>query len=255
MTTSIDVVIPVFNEEKALPSSIAELHGFLSRNISDLEWHIVIADNGSTDGTLEVAKRLSDRYQEVNYLGLQQRGRGRALRATWLNSSADILSYMDVDLSTDLEALPRLIDAITNEGYDLAIGSRLRKGSQVIGRSPLREMISRGYSLLFRAMFFTGFRDAQCGFKAVSRKAAGALVPQVMDTGWFFDSEMLILAEKNGYRIKEVPVIWTDDPESRVRIMSTAYGDLKGLLRLRFGGLRRASHALAEGDRSDRDNF
>ena len=158
---------------------------------------------------------------------------------------------MDVDLSTDLSALPKLVGAIVEDGYDIAIGSRLLEGAAVRGRPWHREAISRVYNRIVRSMFRTEFRDAQCGFKAASRRAVDELVPLVGDASWFFDSELLILAEKNGYRIKEVPVGWQDDPDSRVRIVPTAYDDLKGLLRLRFGGLRRASAVLASGRRTE----
>ena len=176
---------------------------------------------------------------------MEQRGRGRALKRAWAESDADIVAYMDVDLSTDLSALPQTIAAVDGEGYDIAIGSRLKRGAQVIGRSFKRELISCSYSLIFRAMFLAGFQDAQCGFKAVSRRAADDVAPLVVDNGWFFDTEMLLIAEKNGYRIKEIPVKWTDDPDSRVKIISTAWEDIKGLLRLRFGGLRQASREIA----------
>ena len=245
MITSLDVVVPVLNEEEDLPTSIAKLKEFLSRNVSGYEWRITIADNGSTDATLDVAKGLSEQDHRVGYIGLEQRGRGRALSKAWLESDADILAYMDVDLSTELSALPVLVEAVGVEGYDIAIGSRLKKGARVIGRPLKRELISRAYSLIFRAMFLTGFRDAQCGFKMLSRRAAQDVVPLVQNTGWFFDTELLILAEKNGYRINEVPVTWTDDPDSRVKLVGTAYEDMKGLLRLRFGGLRRASELLS----------
>ena len=245
MATTLDVVIPVLNEQTSLPPSVAKLHGFLQRSLSDYDWRIVIADNGSTDSTPEVAMGLTEQLPSVAYLRLDQRGRGRALRGAWLESEADIVGYMDVDLSTDLAALPELVSAIDDEGYDIAIGSRLKRGARVIGRPLKRELISRAYSLIFRTLFLTGFHDAQCGFKVLSRRAAGQLVPLVRDTGWFFDTELLILAEKNGYRIKEVPVQWTDDPDSRVNIVGTAYEDMKGLLRLRFGGLRRATRRLA----------
>ena len=244
MATSVEIVVPVLNEEKDLPVATERLHQFLSGNLSGYDWRILIADNGSTDSTLDIAKRLSSDYCQVGYLHLDQRGRGRALQKAWMESGADIRAYMDVDLSTDLSALPKLVSAIASEGYDIAIGSRLKRDATVIGRHPHREFISRAYSLLVRGMFFLGILDYQCGFKAISRKTAWELVPLVRDTGWFFDSELLILAAKNGYRIKELPVLWTDDPDSRVRIVSTAYRDLKGLLRLRFGGLRKASQFL-----------
>ncbi len=240
---SVEVVIPVYNEEKDLPRSIASLHGFLERHLP-YKWRILVADNGSTDSTLTTAQRLSQEYPRVACLHLEQKGRGRALLKAWLQSDADIVSYMDVDLATDLEAFPKLVDAIAKEGYDIAIGSRLLPGAQVINRTLKREITSRSYNLLIKAMFLVRFRDAQCGFKAISHKAAQRLLPLIKDRGWFFDSELLILAEKNGYRTKEVPVKWTDDPDSRVNVVKTAYGDLKGLLRLRFGGLREASRHL-----------
>ena len=245
MSTSVEFVLPVLNEERDLPTSTARLHDYLSGDLSHYDWRIVIADNGSTDSTFEVAERLSRELDRVGCIRLDQRGRGRALRRAWLESGSDILGYMDVDLSTELAAIPALVDAVDGGGYDIAIGSRLAEGATVIGRPPHRELISRVYSLTFRAMFLTRFKDAQCGFKAISRRAAHDLLPLVHDTGWFFDTELLILAEKNGYRIKEVPVRWTDDPDSRVRIVRTAYGDMKGLLRLRFGGLRKASRTLS----------
>ena len=239
MTPSVDIVIPVLNEEKALPGSIACLHGFLSENVAR-PWRIVIADNGSTDTTPHVSDTLAEQYEEVSYLRIEQRGRGRALRKAWLESDADIVSYMDVDLSTNLQAFPLLLQAL-QDGHDIAIGARLIPGAEVHLRSLKREFISRSYNLLIKLMFATRFHDAQCGFKAVTKAAAATLVPHVVDQGWFFDSELLVLAEERGFRIKEIPVSWTDDPDTRVKVVGTAWGDFKGLLRLRFGGLPRVS--------------
>ena len=235
--TSLDIVIPVLNEERALPDSIPVLHAHLSANFADFDWRIVIADNGSEDATPEVSERLSREYPGVTPFRLEQRGRGLALRTTWLASDADIVAYMDVDLSTNLEALKPLVGAVVEQGYDIAIGSRLIGGGRVELRPLKREITSRGYSFLFRSMFFTGFRDAQCGFKAVSRRAVDELVPLTRNNRWFFDTELLILAEANGFRIREIPVHWTDDPDTRVKILGTAIEDVKGLLRLRFGGI------------------
>ena len=192
----------------------------------------------------EIGNRLSNLYSQVHYIRIEQRGRGRALRHVWSLSQADIVGYMDIDLSTNLSALPPLVNAIHKHGYDLSIGSRLSKGSVVIGRSFKRELVSRSYSLLFRSLFFTSFRDAQCGFKAVSRKVCREVLPEVKDTGWFFDSELLILSDKNGYSIKEIPVQWGDDPDTKVKIIGTARENLRGLLRLRFGGLKHASQRI-----------
>ena len=245
MKKTLDVVIPVLNEARALADSVNALAAFLSNNLNDYEWAVVVADNGSTDATPSICQSLSEQNSRVRHVRLEQRGRGRALKRAWAESNADIVAYMDVDLSTDLSALPQTIAAVDHEGYDIAIGSRLMRGARVIGRSFKRELISRSYSLIFRAMFLAGFQDAQCGFKAVSRRAADDVAPLVVDNGWFFDTEMLLIAEKNGYRIKEIPVKWTDDPDSRVKIISTAREDIKGLLRLRFGGLRQASREIA----------
>ena len=244
MPPTLDVVIPCLNEERALPVSVRRLHEFMSSHLVDYDWAIVIADNGSTDGTLAAADALSQEFPQVRYIRLEQRGRGRALRRAWTDSAADIVAYMDVDLSTDLAHLPPLVSAVAQGRCDVAIGSRLLPDSEVIGRTLKREITSRGYSLLFRAMFFTSFRDAQCGFKAVSRRAADDLAPLVEDNGWFFDSELLILAQKCGYPILELPVHWTDDPDSRVRIIRTAWEDVKGLLRLKFGGVGRVRRQL-----------
>ena len=246
---SVEFVIPVLNEERALPVCIERLHGFLSNAMQEYDWRIVVADNGSTDRTPDVCEELSSRYEEVGYLRLEARGRGRALRTAWLAGDGDYHCYMDVDLSTELEAIPPLIESLASGGYDLAVGSRLDRGSRVIGRTLKREVVSRCYNFIIQVMFFVRFRDAQCGFKAISRKAARELAPLVVDNGWFFDTELLILAEKNGYRIAEIPVRWEDDPDTRVKIVKTAYEDMKGLFRLRFGGLKRASERL-RGDQS-----
>ena len=245
MTTSLEIVIPVLNEEKVLLASVGALHHFLAGHMADSDWRITIADNGSTDETPAIAGRLTTFYDRVGYTVLDKRGRGRALKKTWLESRADVVGYMDVDLSTQLDDLVPLVGAITHEGYDLAIGSRLIDGSLVVGRSRRREITSRTYNRIIQATFMVGFRDAQCGFKAISRRAADLLLPLVKDLGWFFDTELLILAEKNGFRIKEVPVRWHDDPDSRVRVIGTAMHDLTGLARLRLGGLRAASKRLA----------
>ena len=234
MSATVDIVIPVFNEEQALPRSIVILADFLKANLRN-PWQIVIADNASTDKTQSVSEMLCERYSGITYLHIPQKGRGRALKAAWLDSTADIVSYMDVDLSTDLTHFPPLVESL-QEGYHVAIGSRLSKGSKV-SRSIKREVVSRGYNLLIKSMFFTPFQDAQCGFKALTRQAAKAIVPHIKNDNWFFDTELLIIAAKRGYRIKQLPVKWDDDPTSAVNIAGTATEDIKGLLRLRFGGI------------------
>ena len=233
---SVDIIIPVYNEEVALPQCVATLTAFAKAELANTNWKIVVVDNGSTDSTREVAEKLSEENGRVSLLHLKQKGRGRALHRAWLESQADVMCYMDVDLSTRLDALPALIGSI-EDGFDVCIGTRLGKGAKVEKRSFKREFISRSYNRLIKLMFRTRFSDAQCGFKAISQKASNELVPLVRDRGWFFDSELLIVAEKNGYRVREVPVHWVDDPDTRVRVVSTAWEDIKGLMRLRFGGI------------------
>lgn len=243
MGQSVDVVVPVYNEERDLPRCVSTLRAFLAKDLPN-PWRITVADNGSIDSTLSVAQELAKQYPEVRYIHLDLKGRGRALRRAWLESDCDIVSYMDVDLSTDLEAFPPLVAAI-QEGYHIAIGSRLMRGART-QRSVKREIVSRSYNAIIKAMFFTRFEDAQCGFKAMSATAARALVPHVANNNWFFDTELLILAEKRGFRIKEIPVRWVEDADTRVKVLRTASEDLRGLFRLRFGGLPRVEVPPAE---------
>ena len=236
MTATVDIVLPVLNEEVALPVCLEKLYAFIEQ-YPDRDWRVVVADNGSTDNTTAIASELATQYKDLSVSRLDKRGRGRALKRAWGESDADVRLYMDIDLSTDLKALPPLVAAIADEGYDVAIGSRLMRGSEVIDRTLKREITSRGYNMLIHMIFpFPGFKDAQCGFKAVSRRTADNLIPLIEDNAWFFDTELLLLAGKSGYGIKEIPVHWEDDPDTRVKIASTAWEDVKGLLRLRFKG-------------------
>jgi len=236
MATTVDIVIPVLNEEVALPSCIEKLLAFTA-DCPERDWRIVVADNGSTDRTTDIASALSETHSNISLSRLEQRGRGRALKKAWGESNADIRLYMDVDLSTDLKALPPIVAAIADDGYDVAIGSRLTKGSEVVDRTLKREITSRGYNFLIHLFFpLTKWKDAQCGFKAIARRTAENVLPLVKDNAWFLDTELLLLAGKAGYDIKEIPVHWEDDPDTRVKIVSTAWEDVKGLLRLRFKG-------------------
>ncbi len=232
--TKVDVVVPVYNEERALPESIPVLRAFLAGDAFPYEWRIVIADNASVDGTPDVSRRLEHQFPgEVVYVRIEQKGRGRALKQTWGESPMDIVSYMDVDLSTGIEAFPLLVSAIAEDGYDLAVGSRLLPSSKV-ERSLKRRVLTRGYSVIIKAMVWTRFSDAQCGFKAVRADLARRLMPHIEDNNWFFDTEMLVLAEKAGYRIKDVPVAWVEDVDTRVNVPKTVAEDLRGLARMRL---------------------
>lgn len=228
---SVEVVIPIYNEEKELAVNIKKLHSFLSRNLSKYRWRITIADNASTDNSLDIVKTLAKKLSCMGYIHLNQKGRGRAVKKAWRGSKSDILVYMDVDLSTDLSSLPGLISAL-EKGYDIAIGSRLLPGSKVIDRPLKREILSRIYNILIKIFFQVHFSDAQCGFKGVTKKVVRQLLPYIKDNAWFFDSELLIMGEKSGYKIFEEPVLWIDNPGSTVRVLKTVYGDLAGLWRL-----------------------
>jgi glycosyltransferase involved in cell wall biosynthesis len=233
----VDVVVPVYNEERDLGPSVRKLHEFLRG--FPFSSVITIADNASRDGTLALAKSLSAELPGVRVVHLDQKGRGRALRKAWTESEAEIVAYMDVDLSTDLKALLPLVAPIVSGHSDLATGSRLARGSRT-KRGPKREFISRAYMLILRLALGAGFTDAQCGFKAVRASVARDLIPRIEDQTWFFDTELLILAQRAGLRVHEVPVDWTDDPDSRVAIVRTAVNDLKGVWRLRFGRGRKS---------------
>jgi glycosyltransferase involved in cell wall biosynthesis len=228
---SVDVVIPVHNEQGVLTASIRRLHDYLSAALPLLRWRILIADNGSTDETLRIGMALAEDLPDVEVLALAERGRGRALRAAWERSEADVVCYMDADLSTDLRALPPLLAPLLSGHSDVAIGTRLSSGSRVV-RGRKREFISRGYNRLLHTVLGARFSDAQCGFKAIRTDAARQLLPAVRDEGWFFDTELLVAAQSQGMRIYEVPVDWVDDPDSRVEIVRTALEDLRGIARL-----------------------
>ncbi|MBL9138830.1 MAG: glycosyltransferase family 2 protein [Verrucomicrobiales bacterium] len=236
-------VIPVLNEEAQLPDSVPRLSAALN-GISVLKnrWEIVIADNGSTDGTNEIGLRLARVEDHVRYLRLQQSGRGRALRRAWAQSASPVLAYSDVDLSTDLRHVPELLDAVLRGGFDLALGSRLAGGSET-SRGLGREILSRGYNGLARLILGTQVRDLQCGFKAIKREAASLLLPLVESERWFFDTELVVLAEAADFRLREVAVRWTDDPDTRVRLLPTIVEDLRGLARLRYQLRRKAGVA------------
>ncbi len=236
----VNVTIPVYNEAERLPRSLPRLHRFLCENCP-FDFEMVIADNGSTDETPTLAADLARKHRQVRVLRLEEPGRGRALKRAWRESGADILSYMDVDLSTDLAAFGPLIKPLAEGGFDMAIGSRLLPGS-VTTRGWKRDLISRSYNHLLKLGFRAEFADAQCGFKAITRSAAAALLPLVEDDAWFFDTELLILAQKLGYRVFELPVRWVDDSDSHVRIWRTAIEDIKGLLRVRRN-LDRTTHS------------
>jgi glycosyltransferase involved in cell wall biosynthesis len=231
----VEVAVPVYNEEKILARSVRQLHSYLTDNLP-LRFVITIADNASTDGTSATAQRLCAELPWVRAVHLDRKGRGLALRHVWGGSDADIVAYMDADMSTGLDAFLPLIAPLLSGHSDLATGSRLTHGATVV-RSPKREIISRSYNLLLRTVLSARFADAQCGFKAGRTEVIKALLPDVKDDAWFFDTELLILAQRRGLRIYQVPVAWTEAPDSKVDIVGTALADLRGVARLRFARL------------------
>jgi Glycosyl transferase family 2 len=229
-SVAVDVVVPVFNEGRSLGRSVRRLRHYLDRRFP-FAATVTIADNASTDDTWQIATGLASELRGVRAVHVGQKGRGGALRTAWLASDAEVVAYMDVDLATDLDALAPLVAPLLSGHSDLAIGTRLARGAYVV-RGLKRELISRSYNRLVRGALGTSFTDAQCGFKAVRSETARSLLPLVDDNGWFFDTELLVLAEREGLRIHEVPVDWTDDSESTVDIVSTASADLRGIARL-----------------------
>lgn len=229
---TVDIIIPVYNEEADLEDSVRTLRKFLLGINFPYGWKIVVADNASTDNTLNIAQQLSEEFSEVDYIHLDEKGRGRALKKAWIESNSDIVSYMDVDLSTELNSFPKMINALT-EGYDISMGSRLMSGARV-KRCFKRELLSRGYNLILKALFFNKFSDAQCGFKAVTRKVVDEIVPRLKDNKWFFDTELLLWGEKEGLKIKEIPVTWDEDPQTKVNAFRTVTDYLRDCVRMRI---------------------
>jgi putative flippase GtrA len=229
-TVDVEIVVPVYNEQDDIGPSVRRLHTFLNEQFP-FTWLVTIADNASTDTTWARSLDLANELDGLRVVHLEAKGRGRALHHVWSASTARVVSYMDVDLSTDLTALLPLVAPLLSGHSDVAIGSRLSHSSRVV-RGGKREFISRSYNLILRTTLQAKFSDAQCGFKAMRADCARTLLPYVRDRAWFFDTELLVLAERAGMRIAEVPVDWIDDPDSRVDIVSTAVADLRGVARL-----------------------
>lgn len=229
---TVEITVPVYNEEEELAKHISILADFCKKNLQEYAWHITIADNASTDKTPAIAKTLVEKNSSISHLELGKKGRGGAVKRAWRESNADLCTYMDLDLSTDLKHLPVILEKL-QQGYDIAIGSRLKKGAVVEGRSLVREITSRTLNFFFIQLFFnTHFTDAQCGFKGVTKEVVTHLLPVIEDNGWFFDGEMLIVGEKAGYKIYEEPVHWVDNPGSTVQLISTIKGDIAVMWRL-----------------------
>ncbi len=237
MRPALEIVVPVYNEQSVLYANVRRLRQAVLTELPNVDVRITIADNASTDETPQIACELAGSLEGIGVLRLPEKGRGRALRAAWSASAADVVAYMDVDLSTSLRSLPGLVEPLLGREADVVIGSRLRRGAEV-ERSLKRELISRGYNRLLRLLLHVGFSDAQCGFKAARREALMPVLEHVENQNWFFDTELLYLAERAGLRVRELPVHWVEDPDSSVRIVATALEDLRGIRRLRRAARR-----------------
>lgn len=232
--TSVDVAIPVYNEQKQLRKNVLKVNNYSKRKeFNQYKIRIIIVDNASTDDTGKIAKTIAQKYKNINFIQLNKKGRGRALRKCWTLSKAEIVAYMDVDLSADIKYLSHLLSEVSKKEVDIAIGSRLTRGAKVSGRTITREIMSRVYNLIIKLFFNVSFKDAQCGFKAITTKSFNRLEPLIKNQNWFFDSELLIIAHKKGMTISEIPIAWRDDPSSTVKVAKTATEDLLGLVRLR----------------------
>lgn len=232
MTT--EVIFPVYNESDTLSEQIKIFNEFFEEEFKK-NIFITIADNGSTDNTATISDKLLKNKLIQKYIFIPQKGRGRAIKDCIKKSKADIVCYMDIDLSTDLAHFKELIDSISKKGNDISIGSRLSKKSKVVGRKKIREFTSRAYNLLIKFFFpMSGIKDMQCGFKAFSRKKILPVIDLVQNNRWFFDTELIIISRKLNLKIDQIPVKWTDDPNTSVNIISTAIEDIVGLTKLRF---------------------
>ena len=228
----VDLVIPVYNEAGVLEHSVGRLAATMA-DCGDFRWRIVVVNNGSTDDTRAIGRRLAEQLPYLTLLHLDAKGRGRALRKAWSETHARFSVYMDADLSTDLAAVPQVVNSL-GQGADVVTGSRLHPQSRIT-RCLKREILSRGYNALTRCMLRTrSFDDAQCGFKGVRIETVRRLLPLVKDQEWFFDTELLVLAEYAGLTVRTLPITWVEDPDTRVNIPQTIWEDLKGLTRLRL---------------------
>jgi hypothetical protein len=250
-TIHVEIVVPVYNEAHQLADRIHTLRDYLDRS-QPFSALVTIVDNGSTDGTALVAQQLAASLDGVQAMILAQKGRGYALRRAWEASTAEVVAYMDVDLSTSLTGFMPLVASVLSGHGDLAVGTRLARGARVV-RGPKRELISRAYSMLVRTSLRSRISDFQCGFKAIRRESALQLLPLIEDNAWFFDTELLVTAERLGMRVSEIPVEWVDDPDSRVHILSTAAEDLKGVWRISHGRARRQVHSQRPTNGSSRE--
>jgi len=232
MKKKVVLMLPVYNEERIIEDSVNTLHEYMKNNII-FDWKIVIVNNGSTDKTSKISKNLQKKYKNIDYVEIEKKGRGNALRESWKNYDADIYSYCDCDLATDISQLRELFDSI-DRGANISTGNRYKKDSQT-RRTLTRLITSKTYLFLIKILFNTKVSDFQCGFKAIDKKTKDDIVTITKDNDWFFDTELLLLAEREGYNIAQIPVTWTEKriKDSKVRVIPASLNNLINLIKLK----------------------
>lgn len=215
MAPEVSVVLPAYNESELIVDSVEKVRNVLL----ELGWtfEIIIAENGSTDGSDIISKMLSEEYEEVKHLHTEK-GRGNALRAAFKKAEGDVIMYMDMDLSTDLRYIEVIVNSIL-DGYDVVTGSRLLPESVVVGRISKREITSRAYNFLVRLILGSKLMDHQCGFKAYNKESLRVIIDDVKDNDWSFDTEILVKSQKKGFKVTEIPVYWVDNTDTSVKLL------------------------------------
>ncbi len=225
----LSIILPAYNEAKRIESAVERIMEFMNSNFQDFE--IIIAEDGSTDGTDKVAEKLAEKYGFVRHLHSDERlGRGKALNNAIKRSEYEFVIYMDVDLSTDLKHVNDIYEAL-KAGYDIAVGSRLLKSSRA-KRPFTRDLSSRVYNFLVRALLKSGIHDHQCGFKGFRKSRIADILDSIADNHWFWDTELLVLAQRKGLKIKEIPVTWEHGGESKVSILNDSIYMLRNIFRI-----------------------
>lgn len=238
MKSFLEIAIPVLNEEEHLEKQIIKINNFLNDNFPKLLISIVIADNGSCDKTLEIAKILSSK-ENIRYVTTDKKGVGRALKKAWFSSDAEFVGYMDLDLATDINCLKKIIREFSLEKYPIINGSRYLYSSKIINRKFHRAFISRIFNIILKILFSTKITDGMIGFKFFKRDIVKTLFNNgAISDGWIFCTELLLVGEKLQIKIKEIPVIWEDDQSSKVKIINLTAEYLKALLILKIKFIR-----------------
>jgi glycosyltransferase involved in cell wall biosynthesis len=215
-----EIVVPVYNEERQLKQSIMILYDFLNEKYPSSQWRVTIANNGSRDCTKEIALELTKKYENIKYFNLDEKGFGKAVKSVWRGSSYSILGFIDLDLATDLKHLPEAIDTFQDRDVDIVVGSRLLPESVVENRTLLREITSRVFNFILKKYLRVNYSDGMCGFKFIKKESYAKLSEfGVQNDGWFFSTELLIIADFLNLKMYELPIHWVDNEDSKVQLI------------------------------------